>query len=146
MAIQTPSFYEYFNKTYRLDRTPEGEVIGRVLNLITGDFEVAPVRMISEVLFATSSADISRLSEAEFIDETERRREEYLRGDGPIFAIYDVINGMYEQRKSENRSFTPEERALIVTLRRRTFAMWEEEFARQAAGEPPSFEYRSVLA
>ncbi len=102
---------------------PEGQLHGFELNLATGEFDNNN-RAIARCIFATSTADISNIDEAEFIDETEQRRAEYLRGDGPIFAIYETIDGMYEQRKAENRRFAPEERALIKTVRQRTFTMW----------------------
>ncbi|MFE3188718.1 hypothetical protein ACFXHA_06885 [Nocardia sp. NPDC059240] len=36
---------------------------------------------------------------------------------------------------------TSEERETIAALRQKTFNMWEQEFTRRAAGEPPSFHY-----
>jgi hypothetical protein len=36
------------------------------------------------------------------------------------------------------------ELAEVLSLRHRTFQMWEDEFARRAAGEAPSFTYTSV--
>lgn len=143
--MKTPLYFEYFNKTYKIVRMSESGVQGYLLNLVSGDFELNN-DLIGKVLAATTASDISALDEDEFIDQTERIREDYLRGDGPIFALYETIDGLYEQRKREGRRFTPEERALIRKLRRQTFTMWEEEFARRAAGEPPSFQYTSTMA
>ncbi|RZQ65027.1 hypothetical protein [Amycolatopsis suaedae] len=142
--LPVPLYFEYYNKTFRIDETPDGGLIGRLYNRSTGRFEPR-TDLIHKVLFATSTPEISRLNENDFIDETEQNRAMDLRGDGPIFALYETIDGLYDQAKSENRPLGPDELALMASLRKRTFRMWEEEFARRDAGEPPSFEYRSEL-
>ncbi|WP_229372538.1 hypothetical protein [Umezawaea beigongshangensis] len=115
----------------------DGERTGYRLKLDTGEFEPNN-RPIPEILGATSTSEISSLNEEEFVWTTEEIRGE-LRGDGPVFALYETIDAMYEQKEREGRkAFTPEERALIRSIRRRTFRMWEEEAARRAAGEPPT--------
>ena len=145
MTLPMPRFYKYFNKTYKLDRKENGNVAGFMLNLRTGAFDENN-QHIDDVLFAMGEAEIRKLNEQRFIQETEMERQHYLRGDGPIFALYDTIEGLYEQARAEDRRLSQEELALIVSLRSRTFQMWEAEFARQATGEPPSFEVRSVLS
>jgi hypothetical protein len=69
-------------------------------------------------VYHATSGEISKVDEDEFIDDTEITRADYLNGDDP------------------------QELALIKALRR-TFTMWEQEFARQAAGEPPTNTYTS---
>ncbi|RZQ65023.1 hypothetical protein [Amycolatopsis suaedae] len=146
MALTTfPRYYEYYKKTFRIDETPDGGMVGYLHNWDTGRFDQR-TDLIDKVLFATSNPEISRLDEDEFLDETERKRASYLQGDGPIFALYETINGLYAAAKSEGRRLTAEEWALVMSIRRRTFRMWDEEFARQDAGEPPSFAYRSDLS
>ncbi|MGC7093259.1 hypothetical protein ACPZ19_01210 [Amycolatopsis lurida] len=141
MTIETPSYFLYFGRTFVIDSTPDGGLAGSLLNWDTGEFEPNH-EPIEKVLFATSDSDISALSRERFIERTERIRADHLTGDGPIFALYDVIHAMHDQRRAENRRLTDEEMALIDSLRRRTFGMWEEELARRAAGEPPSFTVR----
>ncbi len=70
---------------------------------------------------------------------------EHLRGTGPVFALYDTITAIFEQRRTEQRHLSPDERALITSLFQRTYKMWEDEFARQDAGQAPSFSYTSAL-
>jgi hypothetical protein len=144
MTTPMPRYYKYYNRTYKLDRLPNGNIAGFLLNLHTGAFEENNDH-IFEVRF-DNAPEIRSLDEARFIEETERERQRYLRGDGPIFALYDTIQAILDQVRAENRRISPEERALIVSLRRRTFQMWDEEFARRAAGEPPTFEFRSVVS
>lgn len=139
--IRTPAYYEYYKSTYIIETNSGGELVGRRLNTETGEF-VPDNRPIPEILLATSTSEVSSLDKDEFIWITERERG-HLEGDGPVFALYDTINAIYEQARREGRkSITREELALIESIRRRTFAMWEEEMARRAAGEPPAFTVR----
>ena len=144
MTSPMPQYYKYYNRTYKLDRLPNGNIAGFMLNLATGAFEENNDH-IFEVQWE-NAADIHTLTEDRFVQETEIERKHYLRGDGPIFALYETIQSIIDQARAENRPLGAEERALIVSLRRRTFQMWEEEFARRAAGEPPTFRYSSVMA
>jgi hypothetical protein len=141
--VETPAYFIYFNKTYRIDSTPEGGLVGHLLDLGTGEFKPNS-RHIDTVLF-NRSPEIDSVDELEFIDATERERAHYLRGDGPIFALYDTIQGLYDQAKAEGRRVSKEELALIKSLRRKTYQLWEDEFARRAAGEPPTFPVTSTL-
>ncbi len=136
--IQTPSFYKYFGKTYRVESTPDGGLTGYLLNPRTGEFDERP-EFVREVMWAMASSDISKLPEDKFVQETERVRAYELKGGGPVFALYETIAGLYEQARREDRRVQPQELALIRSLRTRTFKMWEDELARRAAGEPPSF-------
>ncbi|WP_181776970.1 hypothetical protein [Amycolatopsis pittospori] len=135
---QNPSFYTYFGKTYRLESTPGGGLTGYLLNPRTGEFDERP-EFVREVMWAMASSDISKVSEEKFVQETERARAYELKGSGPVFALYETIDGLYEQASRENRRMEPQESALIQSLRKRTFKMWEDELARRAAGEPPTF-------
>ncbi|SDC97933.1 hypothetical protein [Actinokineospora iranica] len=142
MTTRAAEYYMYFGRTFKLDTTPDGQWVGYLLNWDTGEFEIDndPIMPISG---ATSSSDIWALDKEDFIWRTEEIRAYRLRGDGPIFALYDTIRAMFAQRESEGRKlFTDEELALIKSIRRRTFAMWEAETARRAAGEPPTFSVR----
>ena len=143
MTFRTPMFYKYYAQTYRIDSTPEGGLTGTILDLDTGLFKEDNSH-IREVIWATTESDIrGPYDEERFVQETERERGYHLTGDGPIFALYETVNGLYEQaRKRENRRLEPQEAALIQSIYKRTFKMWEDEAARRAAGEPPSFEAR----
>lgn len=139
--VLTPAYFKYYASTFVLDTDPEGNWVGHRLNIETGEFELDN-RPITEVLLATSTSDVTVLERDDFIWWTEQERGR-LRGDGPVFALYETIDAMYEQKEREGRkAFTPEERALIKSIRRRTFKMWEDEAARRAAGEPPTFTVR----
>lgn len=136
--IETPAYFTYYAQTYRVDATPEGGLTGYLLNLRTGEFDEEPSH-VREVLRAMASSDISKVSEEKFVQETEFARADRLKGDGPIFALYETIDGLYAQAKKEGRRLAPQESALIQALRKRTFKMWEDELAHRAAGRTPSF-------
>jgi hypothetical protein len=141
MAFQTPMFYKYYAQTYRIDSTSDGGLKGTILNLRTGFFEQdQDSSHILELIWSTTESNIhGPYSEEKFVQETEFERSHYLTGDGPIFALYDTIKGIDDVVRREERRRTPQEVALIQALRKRTFKMWEDEAARRAAGEPPSF-------
>ncbi|MFD9889604.1 hypothetical protein ACFWY9_09695 [Amycolatopsis sp. NPDC059027] len=138
MAFRTPMFFKYFAQPYRVDSTPDGGLTGKILDLDTGEF-VEDNSHVREAVWATTSSDIRTLTEERFVQETEAARNEWLRGEGAIFALYETVNGLYQLARDEDRPLAAQERALIQSLYRRTFTMWEDEFARRAAGEPPSF-------
>ncbi|WP_439385123.1 hypothetical protein [Amycolatopsis lexingtonensis] len=139
MAFQTPMFYKYYAQTYRIDSTPDGGLKGTILNLRTGFFEEDSSH-IRELIWSTTESNIGGpFSEEKFVHETEVERNHYLTGEGPIFALYETINGINGTAFREGRGRTEQETALVRALQKRTFKMWEDEAARIAAGEPPSF-------
>ena len=144
MTIETPAYFRHHDSTYRLDKTADGGLAGYLLNWKTGRF-VEDNDKIDDVLFA-QAGDIGALTEQQFVIRTEDLRREYLRGGGPIFALYDTISAMHSVAREEGRPLSREEAALKVSLYQRTFKMWDDEFARRDAGEPPSFSYTSTLA
>ncbi|GGP65468.1 hypothetical protein [Saccharothrix coeruleofusca] len=135
---RTPAYYEYYGSPFLLDTDPAGNWVGFRLNTETGEFE-PDNRPVAEVLLATSSGEISPLDREEFIWQTERERGR-LRGEGAVFALYETVDAIYARARAEGRrSIDDDELALVRSIRRRTFKMWEDEAARRAAGEPPSF-------
>jgi len=140
--INLPEYFDHYDNAFKIVEAPGGGLRGYVLARWTGEFRVAN-SLLRKVLFGMGE-DISPASEAEFVELTEESRSHYLRGEGPIFAIYKTIDDWFDQRDSLDKAMWRSKRDFISELRRRTFVMWEEEFARQAAGEPPSFEYRSI--
>lgn len=142
-AGEYPKYFEYFHTTYRIESTPGGGLVGYRLNLQSGRIEEDNAN-IRKVLHARED-EIFTVDEDGYIELTEARRAHHMRGEGPIFAVYDTVRALHDQADRESRSLTPDENALIRSIRRRTYRLWEEEFARQDAGAKPSFQYRSVL-
>lgn len=142
MTSARPRYYQYFARPIKVESTPDGRDVGSILNNDTGRFETAPFEIVEEVLSARTESHIRTFrSEREFIRAVEEARMEHLRGSGPVFALYETISAIFEQRRAERRHMTPEERALVASLFQRTYTMWEDEFARRDAGQQPSFDY-----
>ncbi|HEX7661807.1 MAG TPA: ADP-ribosylglycohydrolase family protein [Pseudonocardiaceae bacterium] len=143
MPIQTPAFFTYFTGTCRLDQVADGSLLCRRLNLTTGDFEIAPAGTVDQVLALFDPA-IRQVGEAEFIDLTERARARYLRGEGPIFELYETAEDLTNQ-DSDDPAAAARDNTLAASIRRQTFALWTQEFARRASGIAPTFGFRSIL-
>jgi hypothetical protein len=119
-----PEYYVYEGNPSVLMETPDGGLDCQVLDASTGEFE-RNVSYVGKIMFGTQ-ADIREVTREEFIQWVEKRRGERLQGEGPVFALYDMINALEDQAKADglHRPGT-EERALIATLRKRTFEMFE---------------------
>ncbi|MBF6171349.1 hypothetical protein IU476_07680 [Nocardia blacklockiae] len=141
---ESPSYFRFYAGTIRLEESESGEVTGQKLNIRTGFFEPASFDEISEVLGASQEFDLSEISEKQFVKATEEARSDYLQGDAPVFEIYRQIAEIYQAAEREGRRIDPAESAEISALRARTFRMWEDEAARRAAGEPPTFHCSAV--
>ncbi|WP_240944603.1 hypothetical protein [Micromonospora thermarum] len=109
--------------------TTDGGVAAWRLSKKTGGWEPAN-DLIDEILFAVGG-EISMLGREDFVQWVEYDRAHYLRGEGPVFALYETIKAIEDLADSERRDLTAKEVALIEGIRRRTFVMFEEEL-RQA--------------
>ncbi|MEV5296421.1 toxin glutamine deamidase domain-containing protein [Amycolatopsis methanolica] len=135
--VPTPQYFKCFNKTYKVDRDGDGNLTGFLLNVRTGQFEENSTHL-EKVLQDELPSNFRSLTEAEFIAETERERAFYLRGEGPLFALYATVDGMRKQAKEEGRALTAQEESFIESVQRRTFGMWE--------ARPAGFPCTSILA
>jgi len=143
MTVETPSYFKHYATPFKLVSTADGGLAGYSLHRRSGRF-VKDNDKIDDVLWA-QAGEIGPISYEGFVTETEALRRKYLRGDGPIFALYGTIDAMKSVAEEEGRRLARPELDLMRALYKRTFKMWEEEFARRDAGEPPSFTYATVL-
>ncbi|MEV6372640.1 hypothetical protein [Micromonospora musae] len=112
--------------------TPEGGARVWKVSIDTGGW-VEQNQLFEEILLAIGGEIFTR-SVDEFVQEVEAYRGHYLRGEGPIFALYETVRAITDAQARERRYPTPTEIALIEGVRRRTFVMFEEEL--QRAGDP----------
>jgi hypothetical protein len=141
--MKVPRYFDYKDNTFKVVQTSTGNLRGYLLNFYTGEFQITN-SLLSKVLRSGLGDDITEISEEEFVELTEETRAFHLRGDGPIFAIYETIDNWFDQRDSLSEAEWRNKRDFISELRRRTFHLWEEEFAHREAGIPPSFTYEST--
>ncbi|MDO3701067.1 hypothetical protein Q3W71_05160 [Micromonospora sp. C28SCA-DRY-2] len=116
----------------KLVETADGGIAAWRLSKDSGGWKPAN-ELIDKLLFIEDD-EVNRLTRNEFIQRTEHDRGYYLRGDGPIFALYETVRAITDAQASERRYPTPEEIALVAGIRRRTFVMFEEQL--QRAGDP----------
>lgn len=131
-GLVLPAFFSYYESPVKLVETPEGGVAAWRLSKETGGWRPAN-NLIDKVLFVGGD-EVDELTRDEFIQQTEHDRGYYLRGEGPVFALYETIKAITDALARERRYPTPEESALVSGLRRKTFVMFEEQL--QLAGDP----------
>jgi hypothetical protein len=127
-----PAFFSYYESPLKLVADDAGRIQGWRISRKTGGWERAD-ELVRKVLFVGGD-EIEELSRDEFIEYIEHDRGRYLRGSGPIFALYETVSAIEEQADAERRPLTPVEAALVKGIRRKTFVMFEEELRR--AGDP----------
>ncbi|WFE33858.1 hypothetical protein [Micromonospora sp. WMMD975] len=125
-------YYDYYRNPVKIVPTAEGGLTAWRLDRMTGGWRAAN-DIIDEIIFAVGGEVFVRSADR-FVQRVEQVRGRYLRGDGPVFALYETVRAIEEQAVAERRAFTPEEAALVTGIRRRTFVMFEEQL--QRAGDP----------
>ncbi|MCI4064403.1 hypothetical protein MRQ36_18065 [Micromonospora sp. R77] len=131
-GLVLPAYFSYFWSPVKMMPTPDGGLTAWRLSIDTGGWETAN-DLVDEILFAVGG-EISVLTADQFIQYTEHDRGRYLRGDGPVFALYETVRAIEDAADTERRRLTPQEQALVRGIRRKTFVMFEEEL--QRAGDP----------
>lgn len=71
--------------------------------------------------------EVDKLSENEFIQQTERLRRERFTGDNAVFTLYKLIDTIEATAAREARDLTMAEEAIILLTQRKTFALFEQE-------------------
>lgn len=117
-----PVYYHYFNRTLKI----EGDSCGSVLNLSTGEFDEADFDDTNKATSSMGNSEIWQLEFDEFALETEAIRLAYLNGSGPVFELYDSVRRIIDNARSERRVPTSDENALIDSLFRRSYSMWDD--------------------
>jgi hypothetical protein len=127
-----PAYFEYYTRPVKFLATPDGGMAAWKLSWDTGGWEPAD-ELVDEIIGAVGG-EISPINKDRFVDLTERNRAELLQGEGPVFALYETVNGLLADARERRRPLSDEEKALVKGVRRRTYAMFEAELARR--GDP----------
>jgi hypothetical protein len=125
-------YFDYYRTPVKIVPTTEGGVMAWRLDRSTGGWKPAN-DIIDEILLAVGG-DIFVRTPERFVQRTEEERGRHLKGEGPIFALYETVKAIEDVAIAEGRRYTVEEAALISGIRRRTFVMFEEQL--QQAGDP----------
>ncbi|MDG4808009.1 hypothetical protein O7634_14730 [Micromonospora sp. WMMD1120] len=127
-----PSYYLYYQSPVKIVETPEGGARVWRVSIDSGGWHEKNDIFVEITLGV--GGDIFSRSAEDFVQEVEAFRAFHLKGEGPIFALYETVRGIESQADAEGRRETPREQALIRGIRQRTFVMFEEEL--RAAGDP----------
>jgi hypothetical protein len=130
--VELPRYYMHNEYPVKMVETPGGGLMTYDFDPDTGGWTKANA-LFDKILFARGG-DTDRITRDQFIQRVEWERALSLEGDGPIFALYDTIRAIEEAADADDRPLTPVEEALVVSTRRRTYAMFEAELARR--GDP----------
>ena len=131
-----PQYYVYEGRPVIFVEPPDGGLDCLALSPETGEF-AREMTYVRKIRYGTH-ADIETVTRDEFIQRVEDYRARTLKGDGPVYALYETINGLVDTSRAEARNLTPEEAALVHRLRERTHEMFEAELRAQGRGYLPT--------
>ncbi|MFG2051218.1 hypothetical protein ACGFIW_27785 [Micromonospora sp. NPDC048935] len=131
-GLVLPGYYLYYQSPVKIVETPDGGARVWRVSIDTGGWHEKNDIFVEITLGV--GGDIFRRSAEDFVQEVEAFRAHYLKGDGPIFALYDAVRSIEDLADAEARHETPREQAIIRGIRQRTFVMFEEQL--RAAGDP----------
>jgi hypothetical protein len=135
VAEEYPQYYAYEGRPVVFEEAPDGGVSVWALSYRTGEFE-RDKSYLRKIWFGTT-ADIETLTRDEFVQRVEEVRGRRLSGEGPAYALYETINGIEDAARAVPRRLTPEERALVHTLRLRAHDLFEAELREQGRQGTP---------
>ena len=101
---------------------PDGGLAVMKMNGDTGAFELDG-RLYDRIHYARDGVDA--LSRDKFIQYVEAERAHSLSGEGPLFSLYALMNGIEDVARDEGRGLTPDEDALIAELRRKSHELFQ---------------------
>jgi hypothetical protein len=127
-----PAFYSYYESPLKIVRAAGGGIAAWRLSKDNGGW-VSADHLIRKILFVGAD-EIEELTREEFVQLTEHDRGYYLRGEGPVYALYETVRAIQDALARERRYPTPTETALIAGIQRKTFVMFEEQL--QRLGDP----------
>jgi hypothetical protein len=133
---RAPEYYLYEEWPVVFVEPPGGGLDCLAMNADTGEFQ-REMRYYRDIR-TRLDANVDRVSRDEFVQWVERQRGKHVRGEGPVFALYETIRAVEDTARDEGRTLTDEERALIHTLRRRTHEMFEAAIRERGGTGVPS--------
>lgn len=122
--MNAPEYYFVGVVPVKFEPAADGGLRVLQMNWDTGVFELN-LEMHMRILFARDGVDT--LTEDEFIQRVEATRARRLSGEGPVFALYQLENGIEDVAQEEGRELRPDEEVLLAQLRRESYALFQAE-------------------
>ncbi|SHK83691.1 hypothetical protein SAMN05444266_101313 [Chitinophaga jiangningensis] len=119
-----PKYFIVGNRTVQLLPLANGGIEILKLDWDTGRF-VPGEDYLPKVMFGKD--EVERVSEDEFIQQTERMRRELFKGDNTVFTLYQLLDTIEATAKQEERLLTAEELGMIALTQRKTYALFDKE-------------------
>lgn len=137
-----PQYWVYEKRPVVLLMSPGGGLDCLAADPRTGAF-VREMRYIAEINF-NHSAEFDQVPFDEFVTAVEMYRAHWRLGEGTVKVLYETMAGIEENMRAQGRwRLTPEEKALLASLSKRTHPMFEEYLReRGLAGTPRSTQAR----
>ncbi|WP_395103431.1 hypothetical protein [Actinomadura sp. SCN-SB] len=130
-----PQYYVYEGRPVVFVGPPGGGLDCLAVSPQTGEF-LRDMSYVRKIRYGTQ-ADIETLTRDEFVQRVEEYRARHVKGEGPVHALYETINGLEDTARAEGRDLTAEEAALVRTLRERTHGLFEAELRARGRGYLP---------
>jgi hypothetical protein len=132
MFQNLPQYFNYYSRPVKFLPLPDNQMAVWKLSWETGGWE--PGEDLANKIIGDVGGEVFRLDKDRFINLTEEQRGRRLQGEGPVYALYETVDGIIADAEREHRGPNPTERALIQGIRKRTYAMFEAELAQR--GDP----------
>jgi len=123
-TADVPQYYVVGNRTVQLLPLENGSMEVLKLDWDTGRF-MPGADYLPKVMFGKDEVD--KVSENEFIQQTERMRRELFKGDNTVFTLYKLLDTIEATAKQEGRLLTAKEQEIIALTQRKTYALFEKE-------------------
>jgi hypothetical protein len=129
--FELPEYYEYYTRPVKFVATPDGGMAAWKLSWDTGGWEPGD-DLVFDILH-DAGGEVYRRTKDQFIHLTERTRARRLRGEDAVFALYEVVEAILSEAFNSGRDLSDVELALVTSILRRTYVMFEAELARRGA-------------
>jgi hypothetical protein len=125
MEGDLPEYYIVVERAIKLVPTEDGGMTVLKYNFETGRFDYG-MEYLSRVMFGKD--DVENVSEDEFVQHVEKLRGRALKGEGTVYDLYDLINAIEDNAKEKGQELTMEDKALIASIRRQTYELFEKTY------------------
>lgn len=113
--------------------TPEGGRAVLRMSWTTGAFEL-DLAMWDRINY--THGGVRQVPRDRFIEHVEAIRARTVSGEGPVFALYKLVNGIEDVAREEGRALRPDEEAVVAALRRQSYELFQAEHPDPAGQDP----------